>query len=52
MWTRACVKRHLEGDDMGFKRGPEQYFKDKKMPGLDGSLVFPDLKRGELGTSR
>ena len=50
MWTRACVKRHLEGDDMGFKRGPEQYFKDKKMPGLDGSLVFPDLKRGELGT--
>jgi hypothetical protein len=44
------VKRHLEGDDMGFKRGPEQYFKDKKMPGLDGSLVFPDLKRGELGT--
>jgi len=50
MWTRACVKRHLEGEDMGFKRGPEQYFKDKKMPGLDGSLVFPDLKRGELGT--
>lgn len=50
MWTRTCVKRHLEGDDMGFKRGPEQYFKDKKMPGLDGSLVFPDLKRGELGT--
>jgi hypothetical protein len=50
MWTRACVKRVLEGEDMGFKRGPEQYFKDKKLPGVDGSTVFPDLKRGELGT--